>query len=36
MQMALHCMERMLRDGEWYAPERAIDALRAALGERDE
>ena len=33
MQMALQKMEYMLRNGEWYEPEKAIEALRAALAQ---
>lgn len=30
-QDALLCMDRMLRDGEWYAAQERADALRAAI-----
>lgn len=33
MQMALQKMKYMLRNGEWYEPEKAIEALEAALAQ---
>ncbi len=35
MQMALQKIEYMLRNGEWYEPEKAIEALEAALAQPD-
>jgi hypothetical protein len=36
MRMALQKMEYMLRNGEWYEPEKTIEALRAALAQHRE
>jgi len=32
----LLCVDRMLRDGEWYAAQEKADALRAALAKQTE